>query len=475
MPAKGAEKSLLHATASSSTIGAEHGGARSYGLQQSVLSSVETLAQSIAGMAPSAAPAMTIAVVFATAGNAGWLVYLIATVCMILTALNINVFASRSSTPGSLYSYATDAGGKYLGFLTGWSVLLAYTLCLTVCPLQFAIFANESLKQIGLWQLPTWMLALSCIILAAVVAYKNIQLSAKMMLWLELVSIAVITILCAVILVHQQFRPDMAQIQLSGINAEGLRLGLIMAIFAFVGFESATTLGSEATTPLKNIPRALINSTIFSGLFFVFSTYAIVYGFAVSGQPLDKCTTPLMALANNLGMPLLGHLTNICAAISFFAATLAALNAGARVLMTMSHDGHFPKMFSKTHNCNFTPHYAVITISTVGAILAGVFFLSQCSLLDVVGWLGSLATFGFLVAYGTVSVAAPIYLKRHNELTVPAVAISLITTIILATVFFGTMFPAPEGVYRWLPYLFLAYLIAGALIVRLRKNLDQSM
>ena len=38
------------------------------------------------------------------------------------------------------------------------------------------------------------------------------------------------------------------------MTGSGLRLGLVLALFSFVGFESATTLGSEAHNPLKTIP-----------------------------------------------------------------------------------------------------------------------------------------------------------------------------------------------------------------------------
>jgi len=40
------------------------------------------------------------------------------------------------------------------------------------------------------------------------------------------------------------------------MTGSGLRLGLVLALFSSVGFESATALGSEARNPLKTIPRA---------------------------------------------------------------------------------------------------------------------------------------------------------------------------------------------------------------------------
>ena len=37
-------------------------------------------------------------------------------------------------------------------------------------------------------------------------------------------------------------------------------LGVVLALFSFVGFESATALGDEAINPLLTIPRAVVRS-----------------------------------------------------------------------------------------------------------------------------------------------------------------------------------------------------------------------
>ena len=51
-------------------------------------------------------PALVIPVVFASAGYGTWLAYLFATLALLLLSLNINVFASRSASPGALYAFA---------------------------------------------------------------------------------------------------------------------------------------------------------------------------------------------------------------------------------------------------------------------------------------------------------------------------------------------------------------------------------
>ena len=86
----------------------------------------------------------------------------------------------------------------------------------------------------------------------------------------------------------------------------GLRLGLVLALFSFVGFESATTLGAEARNPLKTIPRVVIESAVIAGLFFIVSAYSEVLGFHVAGQDLGTSQAPMHVLAEVARVPVLG-------------------------------------------------------------------------------------------------------------------------------------------------------------------------
>ncbi len=57
-----------------------------YGLRREVLSPMETLAQSVSTIAPTATPAATIPLVCALAGNGTWLAYVLATLAILLVA-----------------------------------------------------------------------------------------------------------------------------------------------------------------------------------------------------------------------------------------------------------------------------------------------------------------------------------------------------------------------------------------------------
>src|SRR5215467_8203247 len=100
--------------------------AAGYGLRREALSPMETLAQSVSTMAPTTTPVATIPLVFALAGNGTWLAYVLATGAILLVALCIARFAKYSSSPGSLYTYASMVLPPWLGAVAAWSLLLAY-------------------------------------------------------------------------------------------------------------------------------------------------------------------------------------------------------------------------------------------------------------------------------------------------------------------------------------------------------------
>ena len=234
------------------------------------------------------------------------------------------------------------------------------------------------------------------------------------MLWMEAISVAVIVIVIALVLVRHGLHLDWEQLQLQGMTGSGLRLGLVLALFSFVGFESATTLGAEARNPLKTIPRAVIQAAIIGGAFFTVCAYAEVLGFRTAGQDLGTSPAPMHVIAAVGGVPLFGLLIDIGAMVSMFAGTLACITAAARVLLLMAHNGLAHGSLRTTHARNETPSYAVVVTGIAAVLPVAVLAARGASGLDVYGWLGSLATYGFIVAYALVCIALPRYLRNHG-------------------------------------------------------------
>src|ERR1700723_1834942 len=232
-----------------------------YGLRREILSPMETLAQSVSTMAPTTTPAATIPLVCALAGNGTWLAYLLATVAVLLVALCISRYARLSASPGSLYTYASMTLPPWLGATVAWSLLLAYVATGSSVIGGFYHYAHLLLRDATGHVFSAVMLSLLVTGVSIWIAWRNVKISARLMLWIEAASVSVIVIVVALLLVRRGWHLDAEQLHLRGMTGRGLRLGLVLALFSFVGFESATTLGAEARDPLRTIPRAVIQSS----------------------------------------------------------------------------------------------------------------------------------------------------------------------------------------------------------------------
>jgi amino acid transporter len=430
-------------------------------LRREILSPMETLAQSVSTMAPTTTPAATIPLVCALAGNGTWLAYVLATGAILLVALCISRFARYSASPGSLYNYASMILPPWLEATVAWSLLLAYVATGSSVIGGFYHYANLLLHDATGHGFSAVLLSVLVTGVSIWIAYHDVKISARLMLWIEAASVIVIVAVVVLLLVRHGWHWDSDQLQLHRMTGSGLRLGLVLALFSFVGFESATTLGSEARNPLKSIPRAVILSSLLGGAFFTVCAYAEVLGFHSVGQDLGASQAPMYVLARVGGVPIFGLLIDVGALVSLFAGTLACVTAAARVLLLMAHNGLAHHRLRTTHAQNRTPSLAVVITGIAALLPVAVLAARGASGLDVYGWMGSLATYGFIVAYALVCVALPRYLRDHGAFRTGAQVLPWLAAIVMALALIGNLYPVPEGPYGKLPYIYLAYLTAG--------------
>jgi amino acid transporter len=436
------------------------------GLRKNHLSFLEVLAQSIGTIAPSGTPGLVIPVVFATAGNGTWLAYLFATVALFIVGLQINVFSSRVASPGSLYVYVAHGLGPLLGVIAGWALLIGYVFtAAAVIDGTVSVFIAflGALRIVTV--IPGFVVALSVIALALAwtLAYRDIKLSTRVTLAIEFTTLALILVAVVGFFLHRGTVADPVQTGLVGVNPDQLRLGLVLAFFSFVGFESATVLGTESRQPRRFIPRAVIASVLGVGLIFIISAYGLTAAFHGAPVTLDKSDAPLTVLAASFGAGWVGIIILAGVALSFFACILGSINAGGRVLFTLSHHGLVHASARKTHSTHASPHTAVSVVSLIALALAIGLAFAGYAILDAYGILGSLATYGFLVAYGLVTIGAPAFLRRRGELNFGHIISTIVAFGLLMVALVGTVYPVPAWPYNILPYLFVALLAVGVI------------
>ncbi len=450
---------------------AEPGNNTAIGLHAGVLGPVETLAQSVSATAPSTTASLTIPLIFAAAGNATWFVYLLATISMLLVGFCVSRFARLSASPGSLYTYTANTLPPAFGVTAAWGLLLAY-LATGASVAGGALYYATVLSQQFFHRAPMPLLTLAVVCgTASYIAYRDVKLSAEVMLWIEAVSVTLILAVLALLPFRIGLQFDVSQFQLRGTSFTGLGPALVLAIFSFVGFESATTLGGEAREPLRTIPRAVLQCALLAGVFFMLCAYSEVLGFRGQADALSNSTSPMHLLAAKAGVSPLGVAIDFGAFVSMFACVLACTTAAARVLLRMAHEGLVPLALRHTSPRHGTPGAAVALSAAIMFVAVAAMALDGVTGYSMYDLLGSLSVFGFLTAYALVALALPFARRavgQHSHL-IAAISIITIGSIILITIF--DLNSVSDAVHARIPYLYLAYIAAGLAWYAIRRSI----
>jgi len=294
-------------------------------LKPNCLNFIELLAQNIALISPTMTAALIVPLMFSISGNMSWLSYAIGTIMLLFVAFNLNQFAKRTTNSGSMYTCTSSALGFTGGALCGWCLVWSYLFIGLAGTTGFTIFAGKLLEMIHITAPPVLLFAI-CLGTCFVLAYFDIKVSTLVMLGAEAFSCFLILLLCLIIMGHHHFIPDATQFSLKGLSLSSLGMGVVVAVFSLVGFESSTAFGEEAVNPLKTIPRSIIWSLVLTGLFFIFVCYSEVLGIQGYKDTLDKVDAPLNVLSGMYGVPFLSPLLSAGAMFSFFHGTPRCLS-----------------------------------------------------------------------------------------------------------------------------------------------------
>lgn len=433
-------------------------------LRHDYLSRLESLAQSLGTMAPTATLGTVIPLLIGKAGNATWLLFTGILAIFLLISGSVTVFAARTRSAGSLSDYAALGLGPRGGVLAGWCYLIALTFCVASSAVSCAYYVDVLLGRFaGLGGgVPRDVAITSAVVLAAAwPAYRDVKLSTKLMLAAELASVAAILLILGIAMVRAGHWVDRAQLHLTGASLGHVRLGFVLAFMMLAGFESTTTLGEETRGATRSIPRVLLLCLLPTGALFLGVTYALTDLGHVYSLALDQADLPFGVLATAVGVPSLGWLSSLGVALSCYACALASLNAGSRVMYAMAGARLLPAGFAWIHPVNATPGRGVGALALVALVVPGVLIGRGLSLPDGMDYLMQIGSFGFIGGYFLVALAAPCYLRRLGQLRFRHLAGAAVVLAVLTAVLALSVYPLPPAPLRYLPLSFAAALLGG--------------
>ena len=247
------------------------------------------------------------------------------------------------------------------------------------------------------------------------IAFRGISGSTMTAVVINVIQLTALVVFSALAIVYRLTHPDAGYVH-DGITSVVLPHSMsnvlfqgTIAILLLVGFESVTALGAEAINPKRDVRRAvLLSLAIQGGIAYVLEyvsanlfvnsslTYqatdasgatSTVNGYAAaaaSGAPVGDM---MRFIGDNMlggtGLPL----TIILAAtvlVALVGTTLACLNTGVRITYVMGRDKEMPGILGVLHGKYATPHYGVIALAGVSAVIGAYGVLSADNLLQTI-------------------------------------------------------------------------------------------
>lgn len=412
------------------------------GLSRRKLSFWPVLAQAVAAVAPAGSmvviPALIFpALIFGSTGPNLVLIFGAAMAVMVLVAFCLRPMAKRMAAVSGLYSYTAKGLGQRTAITVGWSAVFGYALVAMAGLLVVGTYVVQLFISLGFSPADPKVFAVLIVLAAAGAAgllmIRGVRISAWSTLLIESISIGILAVLMIVYLVFTAPEVSIGSVFVWNGDFDSLSIGIVVAVSAFVGFESPTTLGGEAYKPFVSIPRAITWTPLVTGALYLLAVTA--QDVALKKAPLSVTTssTPLSDLfAQN--SPVLAVVLDLGIAASWFACAIASANALARILFCMGREGVAPRILGRTHPAFKTPSMAILVIMPVVAIVPITVIISGASPEQALVHLFTLGAYGYLGAYVLAGASLPFFLRRIGENTYSSWILGAATSLVLGLV-----------------------------------------
>jgi amino acid transporter len=437
---------------------------------------------SVALMAPSMAANINPQASAQTAGRAVPLTFLIAAVGVLLVSYSFVRLTQYFHHSGSVYSFVGATLGPRAGVVAGWGLLGTYTFYAVVTASAAGIFGTAFLQAVGIWpHPPSWapfVLLAVALVLTLLLAIIPAKRGTHVLLSVEGTTVALILVVTAVVLVrllagnapgHESFTWSVFKVA-PGTSTDGLFLGVVFGFLSFAGFEAAATLGEEANRPTRDIPRAILGTAIFGGVYFVVVTAVEMMGFG-AGPAGVKAFTNSPSLLGDLGSSYVGHwvgdVITLGTTISAFGCCLASTVGAARLLYALSRDTAGPRGLGRGSRWG-TPAWATLVITVMAGLIVVVYTAAaHATAEDSFAWSGTIGTLILLVAYVLATIGATVLVFVRRKLPVPMwqVVIPIAGLVVIGYTLYRNVWPYPTGVNQWFPVVAGAWLAAAILAV----------
>jgi amino acid transporter len=443
------------------------------------LGQLATVSVSIGVMAPTLAVSITGVAAAGLLGRAASLAYVVAALGVGLVAYGFARLSAEFSSAGSVYAFVGGALGPRAGFVAGWALLGTYLIFPVVSISAIAIFGQAFLRSTGIAAHAPWQpLALVGWALVWLIASRAILTAARTLLLFEVVSVALILVVMAIIFGKLAFGGAPAGRGLSldvfspppGTSLSTIALASVFGFLSYAGFESAGSLGEESTDPRRMIPRSMAAAIAFGAVFYVLCISVQTLGFGTDAAGVEAFAAspaPLGELAKSYVGTGMADALNLAAIISAIGAGLGCASVAARMLFALGRDRLLDERLAAVSPTG-APAGGLAFVMALDLVILVVFGVAKAKPFNVFFYFATIGTLSLLAMYALTNVAAARFLAAHGaraELALPVAGIA-----VAGYVLYHNIWPVPDAPYSAFPYVVAGWLAVGVAVAAWRSR-----
>ncbi|WP_134859553.1 APC family permease, partial [Brucella abortus] len=407
------------------------------------------------------------------------LTFLIVTGVLLMFSVGYVAMARHIRNAGAFYAFTAQGLGGLMGGAAALLAILAYNAMQIGVFGLFGAATSGFMASLGL-DLPWWAWTYIGIAAVAVLGYRRVDLSARVLTVLVVLEYLVVLVIDAAILFSGgdsglTMEPFTPSAFLSGTPA----IGILFCFAAFIGFEATTIYSEEARDPGRTVPRATYISVLIIGIFYMLTAWLMVNGAGAGKlvgelQALQDPTTFLFGLAERY----VGHwiipVMNLLFVTSLFAGVVAFHNGVARYMYVAGREGLLPRGLGVTHPQYQSPHVGSIVQTAIAITVVGIFAVTgQDPVLALFSWATNVGTLAIMLLMTFTAFAIIAFFARRPGLesnpfttrVLPLVTGTILGLLVIyIAVNFGSLAGANGFMAVFLPGLVLVAAIAGLLL-----------
>ncbi|MDO4545472.1 MAG: APC family permease [Bacillota bacterium] len=369
---------------------------------------------------PLCVAAAFITAVLMDSGSAAPWVYIICFMILLFFSVGFSKMGTVMSRPGGFYSYITDGLGKRMGMTGAFLSAAGYMTNGLFGPPLLAIYLQQVIENtLGGPHIPWYVLAIACVLISMALAYRRIDLSAKVMFYVMLCEVALIVIFdVAAFLNGAPANAGGGMFTLPDFGSGTFGVALLLGFGNFLGFEATVIYREECRDPQKTIPRATFIAVIGIGIMYSVTAWAFVtfYGADnVQQVATNEIATMFSTALGTLTAQIMNDIVAALACFSVFASMLSIHNVAARYLFSLGQDGVIPRLFGKVHVKHHSPYVAATFVGCFWVAMLVIFAASGKPSDYLYPLFSGSGVFLTLLVILLAAIAVPAYFKKNPQ------------------------------------------------------------